>query len=145
MREFPTETRYLNRVSLARYLELDSIEHTVLSGHDLVSAGPDMIATAFAKAFANGDRLSLAVLLFDYGQIEAFPAMRFAGWELLPATIISMEEKYVCRLSYRPYTGGDLTILDFAPEIFRDNRLTLTTAGVCWMIVPSETRQTRRR
>ena len=145
MREFSTETRYLNRVSISRYIAMESIEHTVLSGHDLVEAEPQTIATAFAKALVNGDRLSLAVLLFDYGQIDAFPPMRFAGWDLIPATSVDATEKFVCRLSYLTYTAGDLHILDFAPEILRDNRLTLTNDGTCWMIVPSDVRPTRSR
>ncbi|MBQ4048210.1 MAG: hypothetical protein IJC93_07580 [Clostridia bacterium] len=145
IREFSSETKYLNRVSLSRYVAMESIDHTVLSGHDLVEAGPDLIAAAFAKALAAGDRFSLAVLLYDYGQMDAFPPVRFAAWEMLPAASTAPDEKFVCRLRYTPYTEGDLSILDFAPEVLRDGRLTLTCDGVCWIIVPSEARNTRSR
>ncbi|MBR5520121.1 MAG: hypothetical protein IKU55_05335, partial [Clostridia bacterium] len=145
MKEYPTDTKYLNRVSLARYITLDSIEHTVLSGHDLVEAEPQQIAEAFAKALNAGDRLSLAILLYDYGPLSAFMPFVFDGWELIPAASMSPEEKYVCRLNYTPYTEGDLSILDYAPEILRIGRLTLVSDGNCWMITKSEVRTARSR
>ena len=145
IKEFASETRYLNRVDLKRYVALDSIEHTVLSGQDMVKAEPALIARAFVKALENGDRRSLAVLLYDCEIPESFPEICFRKCELVPASSTNPDEKYVCRITYTPYTDGDLSILNYVPEILSSGRLTLVSDGVCWMITRSDVRNARSR
>ena len=138
IQEYEVEPLYLDRLPIDRYIAGEEEGPAVLAGFDLETTTPQQFARAFAAAVADGDRLSLAVLLSGRADLHAFPPVQMKSWRISRDETETDENRVTYLIEYTPYAQADMLYLQFAPAIISSCRLTFELNEDGWTLLPPE-------